>query len=103
VVVIAEYKVSDFNYHACLICCTINIVDRDRISEGHVGMFFDLAHSLLMKHPVAPQSIRACIHHLTAVSVDSISTSMASDIDPGLAATTYLLGNRRSQARRQLH
>jgi hypothetical protein len=30
---------------------------------------------------------------LTHISIDSISTSMASDIDPGLAATTYLPGN----------
>jgi hypothetical protein len=39
---------------------------------------------------------------LTAVSVDSISTSTRRDISPGLAATTYLTGNRCSQAGRQL-
>jgi hypothetical protein len=61
--------------------------------RGHVGMLFDLAHSMLIKHPIAPQSMRACVHHLTAISIDSISTSMARDIDTGLAATTYFLGN----------
>jgi hypothetical protein len=67
-----------------------------------VGTLFDCAHSTLMKQPVAPQSMRAYVHRLTAVSVDSISTSMASDIDPGLDAITYMRGNRCSQARRQL-
>jgi hypothetical protein len=43
------------------------------------------------------------MHHLTAVSVDSISTSTARDMGPGLAATTYLTGNRCSQAGKQLH
>jgi hypothetical protein len=47
--------------------------------------------------------MRACVHRLTAVSVDSISTSTARDMGPGLAATTYLTGNRRSQAGKQLH
>jgi hypothetical protein len=42
------------------------------------------------------------VHRLTAVSVDSISTSTARDIGPGLAATMYLTGNRHSQAGRQL-
>jgi hypothetical protein len=40
--------------------------------------------------------------HLTAVSVDSISTSTARNIGPGLAATMYLMGKRRSQAGRRL-
>jgi hypothetical protein len=39
---------------------------------------------------------------LTAVFVDSISTSMASDIDPGLDAITYVWGNQCSQVQRQL-
>jgi hypothetical protein len=56
-------------------------------------MLFDFAQSMSMKHPVAPQSMRACVHHLTAVSVDSIPMSMASDIDPGLAPTMNLLGS----------
>jgi hypothetical protein len=66
-------------------------------------MLFDLAHSMPMKHPVAPQSMRAWLYHLTVISVDSISMSMARDIDPGLAATTYFPGNQYSQAGRQLH
>jgi hypothetical protein len=36
-------------------------------------------------------------------TVNSISTSTVRDIGPGLAATTYLAGNRRSQAGRLLH
>jgi hypothetical protein len=43
------------------------------------------------------------VHRLTAVSVDSISTSTVRDIGPGLAATMYLMGNQCSQAGRQLH
>jgi hypothetical protein len=46
-----------------------------------------------MKQPVAPQPIRACVHRLTAVSVDLISMLIASDIDPGLDAVTYMQGN----------
>jgi hypothetical protein len=46
-----------------------------------------------MKQPVAPQSMRACVHCLTAVSVDSISTSTTRDIGSGLAVTMYLTGN----------
>jgi hypothetical protein len=65
-------------------------------------MLLSFAHSMSMKQPVAPQSMRACVHCLTVVSVDSISTSTVRDIGPGLAATTYLTGNRRSQAGRQL-
>jgi hypothetical protein len=42
------------------------------------------------------------VHRLTAVSVDSISTLTMRDISPGLAATMYLTGNRRSQAGRRL-
>jgi hypothetical protein len=42
------------------------------------------------------------VHHLTAVSVDSISTLTARDIGPGLAATMYLTGNLCSQAGRRL-
>jgi hypothetical protein len=34
-----------------------------------------------------PQSMRACMHCLTTMSVDSISTSTARDIGLGLAAT----------------
>jgi hypothetical protein len=33
----------------------------------------------------------ACVHRLTTVSVDSISTSAVRDISPGLTATTYLM------------
>jgi hypothetical protein len=58
-----------------------------------VGTLFDCAHLTLMKQLVAPQSIRACVHRLTAVSVNSISTSIASDSDPGLDAITYVQGN----------
>jgi hypothetical protein len=65
-------------------------------------MLLSFAHSMSMKQPVAPQSMRACVHRLTAVSVDLISTSTTRDISPGLAATTYLTGNRCSQAGRQL-
>jgi hypothetical protein len=42
------------------------------------------------------------VHRLTTVSVDSISTSTMRDIGLGLAATTYLMGNQCSQARRRL-
>jgi hypothetical protein len=42
------------------------------------------------------------VRRLTVVSIDSISTSTVRDIGPGLAATTNLMGNRRSQAGRQL-
>jgi hypothetical protein len=62
------------------------------VSE-HVGTLFDCAHLILMKQPVAPQLMRACVHHMTAVSVDLISMSMASDINPGLDTITYLQGN----------
>jgi hypothetical protein len=37
-------------------------------------MLLSFAHSMSMKQPVALQSMRACVHHLTVVSVDSIST-----------------------------
>jgi hypothetical protein len=49
-----------------------------------------------------PQSMRAWVHRLTTVSIDSISTSTMRDITPGLAAMTYLTGNRCSQAGMQL-
>jgi hypothetical protein len=55
-----------------------------------------------IKHPVALQSMRACVHRLTAMSVNSISTSTARDMGPGLAAATYLTSNRCSQAGKQL-
>jgi hypothetical protein len=61
--------------------------------RGHVGMLLNIAHLMSMKQPVALQSMRACVHHLTVVSIDSISTSTARDIGPGLAATIYLMGN----------
>jgi hypothetical protein len=61
--------------------------------RGHVGMLLSFAHSMSMKQPVAPQSMRACVHHLTTVSIDSISTSTARDIGPRLATTMYLMGN----------
>jgi hypothetical protein len=67
-----------------------------------VGILLSFAHSMSMKQPVALQSMRLCVHHLTAVSIDSISTSIMRDIGPGLAATTYLMGNQCSQAGRQL-
>jgi hypothetical protein len=65
-------------------------------------MLLSFAHSMSMKQLVALQSMRACVHHLTAVSVDLISTSTVRDISPGLAATMYLMGNRHSQAGMQL-
>jgi hypothetical protein len=58
-----------------------------------VGTLFNCAHSILMKQPVVPQSMRACVHHLTAMSVDLISMSITSDINPGLDAITYVWGN----------
>jgi hypothetical protein len=58
-----------------------------------VGTLFNHAHSISMKQLVAPQLIRACVHSLTAMFVNSISTSMASDIDLGLDAITYVWGN----------
>jgi hypothetical protein len=88
---------------AGIVCSAIDIVDRDRLGEGTCGDVVELAHSMSMKQPIAPQSIRACVHCLIVVSVDSISMSTRRDISPGLAATTYLMGNRRSQAGRQLH
>jgi hypothetical protein len=39
------------------------------------------------------------VHCLTAMSVDLISTSMASNINPGLDTITYVWGNQCSQAR----
>jgi hypothetical protein len=42
------------------------------------------------------------VHHLTAMSVDSISMSTVRDMGPGLAATTYLTGDQCSQAGKQL-
>jgi hypothetical protein len=66
--------------------------------RGCVGMLLSFAHSMSMKQPVAPQSMRACVHHLTTVSINSISTSTVGGIGPGLAATTYLMGNQCSQA-----
>jgi uncharacterized membrane protein YoaK (UPF0700 family) len=65
-------------------------------------MLLSFAHSMSIKQPVALQSMRACVHHLTAVFVDSISTSTARDMGPGLAATTYLTGNQHSQAGKRL-
>jgi hypothetical protein len=70
--------------------------------RGRVGMLLSFAYLMSMKQPLAPQSMRACVHCLTAVSVDSISISTVRDIGPGLAAMTYLMGNRRSQAGRHL-
>jgi hypothetical protein len=61
--------------------------------RGCVGILLSFTHSMSIKQPVALQSMRACIHHLTAVSIDSISTSTVRDIGLGLAATTYLMGN----------
>jgi hypothetical protein len=65
-------------------------------------MLLNFAHSMSIKQPVALQLMRACMHRLTAMSIDSISTSTVRDVGPGLAATTYLTGNRRSQADKQL-
>jgi hypothetical protein len=46
--------------------------------------------------------MRACMHCLTAMSINSISMSTARDIGLGLAATTYLTGNQHSQAGKRL-
>jgi ABC-type amino acid transport system permease subunit len=62
----------------------------------------NFTHLMSMKQLVVPQSMRACVHHLTAVYVDSISTFTRRDIGPGLAVMTYLTGNQSSQAGRQL-
>jgi hypothetical protein len=61
--------------------------------RGHVGILLNFANSMSIKQPVALQSMRALVHHMAAVSVDSISISTMRDIGPGLAATTYLTGN----------
>jgi hypothetical protein len=53
-----EDKVGDFHNHAYLICYAIDNVDWDQISERVVGMLFDHAHSLSIKHPIA-QLMRA--------------------------------------------
>jgi hypothetical protein len=37
VAVIAQDHVCDLNYHTCLICCTIDVVDWDRIHERMSG------------------------------------------------------------------
>jgi hypothetical protein len=50
-----------------------------------------------------PASVYAWIGYLWRITVVLISTSTVRDIGPGLAATTYLMGNRHSQAGRQLH
>jgi hypothetical protein len=95
--------VCDLDYHSCLVCCTIYIVDWDRICKGASGDMVRL-HPFNIDEAAGCTTVdEACVHHLTAMSVDSISTSMASDINPGLDAITYVWGNRRSQARRQLH
>jgi hypothetical protein len=65
-----------------------------------MGMFLSFTHSMSMKQPVVPQSMRACVHQLIAVSVDSMSTSTRRDISPGLTATTSLTGNQHPQAER---
>jgi hypothetical protein len=70
--------------------------------RGHVGILLSFANLMSIKQPIAPQSMRACVHHLTAVSVDSISISTARDMGPALAATTYLMGNQCSQAGKRL-
>jgi hypothetical protein len=46
-----------------------------------------------LQQPVALQSMRAYVNHLTTVSVDLISTSTTMDIGPGLATTTFLTSN----------
>jgi hypothetical protein len=92
VMVIVEDKVGDVDNDPCFIGCTIDIVDWVGFMMGHVEMLFDPAYSMSMKHPVVLQSMRAWVYHLTAISVNLISTLMASDINPGLAATTYLPG-----------
>jgi hypothetical protein len=58
--------------------------------EGCVEMLLSLAHLMSMKHLITLQSTRAWVHHLTTVSIASISTSMLSDITLGLEVTTYL-------------
>jgi hypothetical protein len=68
-----------------------------------IGMLFNLAHSISIKQPVAPQSTRAWVHHFTTVSIASISTLMRRDIDPGLGAMMYSMGNQHSQAGMQLY
>jgi hypothetical protein len=100
VVLIGQDDVSYVCDCAGVVCGAVDIVDWD---QGCIGMLLSFAHSMSMKQPVALQSMRACVHHLTMVSVNSISTSTARDIGPGLAATMYLTGNRHSQAGRQLH
>jgi hypothetical protein len=85
-----------------VVCSAVDIVDRNRLGEGTCGYVISFAHSMLMKHPVVLQSMRACVHHLTTVSVDSISASTRRDIGPKLAAMMYLTGNRHSQAGRRL-
>jgi hypothetical protein len=55
-----------------------------------MGTLLSFAHLMSMKQPVALQSMRACMHRLTTVSIDLISTSTARDIGPGLTATMYL-------------
>jgi hypothetical protein len=70
--------------------------------RGCIGILLSFAHSMSIKQPIALQSMRACVHHLTTMCVDSISTSTARDMGPGLAATTYLTSNRCSQAGKRL-
>jgi hypothetical protein len=61
--------------------------------RGRIGILLSFTYSISIKQLIALQSMRACVCCLTAVSVDSISTSTVRDIGPGLAATTYLTGN----------
>jgi hypothetical protein len=96
VVLIAQDNIGDVCDCASVVCGAVDIVDRDRISEGTCGDVIEL-------RPLdVDEAARACVRRLTAVFVDSISTSTARDISPGLTAMTYLTGNRRSQAGRQL-
>jgi hypothetical protein len=60
------------------------------LDRGYVGTLLSFAHSMSIKQPVALQSMRACVHHLTTVSVDLISMSTARDIGPGLVVGYHI-------------
>src|SRR3981189_621337 len=67
------------------------------VMRRRVERLFKRTYSVLMKRPVAPQSMSALVLRFIAVFVVSISTSMLSELSLGVAAMTNFFGRRRSQ------
>jgi hypothetical protein len=82
---------------------TVDIVDRDWPGKGACGDVIELRPL-----DVNEASSSTAVNEGLCASLDRGIRRLnlyihARDIGPGLAATTYLMGNRRSQAGRQLH